>query len=97
MSVKPSLHERGDMTLTGLKNGRDTEGGADSLRQENLIVLGADGGHHDAKDVEDGSHKDEIARTVSVVELSDDGSLQESVNWKVKISKTYHCHHEKDL
>jgi hypothetical protein len=77
MSVKPGLHERGDITLTRLDNGRDSNGRADSLRQKDLIVLGADGGHHDAKDVEEGSHKDELARTISIVELSNNGTLQE--------------------
>lgn len=74
-----------NITLTRLDNGRDAKCGADSLSQKDLIVLGADGGHHDAKDMEEGSHKDEMARTIIVVEFSDDGTLRESGDGKEKI------------
>lgn len=70
------------MRRTWLEDGGDTNGRADTLRQQDLVVLGAQAGHHDTEDVENAADEDEPPRTVLVVESSNDGP---------------HAHHEEDL
>lgn len=68
--------------LTRLEDGRDANGGADTLSKEDLPVLGCQTGHHDAEDMEETTDEDKPSRAKVVVESADDRP---------------HSHHEKDL
>ena len=59
------------MEPTWLKNGRDTNGRAYTLCQKNLIVLFADGCHHDSKEVHQTSTENEPSRPVLIIDRSD--------------------------
>ena len=49
---------------------------ADALGQQDLVVLRAQRGHHDAEDVQEGAHQQDVARAVAVVEGADDGTAE---------------------
>lgn len=54
---------------------RRTKRRADALRQDELIVLGADRGHKNAKDVEDSPNEEKMVRTISIIQFPHDWTL----------------------
>ena len=68
--------------LTWLEDGGDANGTADTLGEEDLVVLSRDGRHHQAKDVKKRPANDEPTRAVLVVD---------ETNYRTQ------GHHEEDL
>ena len=62
----------------GVEDGTCAEGAADSLSQDELVVLGGEGSHHQAEDVEKGAPEENGTGTVVVEESTEDGALRDS-------------------
>lgn len=71
LDVEPAV----DRVHRGLEDGGDTNGRADSLGEEDLVVLGCEGGHHEAEHVENCAAENEPSRAVVVVECANDRAL----------------------
>ena len=53
----------------------DADGTADALGQQDLVIFGAQRGHHQAKDVHEGAEKEQVAGPLPVVDAANDRSL----------------------
>lgn len=56
-----------------------TQGAADTLCEEELVILGGNGGHHEAENVHKGAEQKDVPWAVVVKELAHNGTLDRSV------------------
>lgn len=71
---------------TRLKNCRDANRTNDPLGEQHLIIFCRYRSHHETKDVHQRPDQEQVARSVPIVELADDGTLEEL---KCQYSTTY--------
>jgi hypothetical protein len=64
------------LVLTRLEDCRHSNGGANSLSEEDLPIAGAQAGHHDAKDMQDASDEHQPSWTIVVEQGTNDWTLQ---------------------
>lgn len=69
--------ERGEGALTRLEKTRCADGRANTLGQEDLVVLGAQAGHHDAKHVEEAPDQEKQTWSVAVEVRANERPLDE--------------------
>lgn len=86
--------------LTWLEDGSDADGAANTLRQQDLIVLGRNRSHHQTEDVKEGSDQNEVTWTILVVQDSHNRTL-DGMSAKGEGSRAtnvaYQSHHEEEL
>ena len=58
----------------GIEDCGSADGGANALCEDELVVFGRDGGHHEAEDVQEGAAEEEVARAVVIVDLAENRS-----------------------
>jgi hypothetical protein len=59
----------------GIEHCAGTQRTANALRENDLVVFGGDGGHHQAEDMEERAAKEDPTRTIVVIKLAKDGAL----------------------
>jgi hypothetical protein len=59
----------------GIEHCAGTQRTANALRENDLVVFGGDGGHHQAEDMEERATKEDPTRTIVVIKLAKDGTL----------------------
>jgi hypothetical protein len=64
-----------DRVDRGVEDCACADGAADSLGEDKLVVLGREGGHHQAEDVEEGAKEQDPAGAIAVEEGSEDWAL----------------------
>ena len=68
---------RADGTCTRVEDGAHTDGAANRLCEEELVVFRAERGHHKAKDVHQGAREKDVARAKGVEEMAKHNAAEE--------------------
>lgn len=55
---------------TGIKNTTSSDTAADPLRQQELVILRAERGHHQPEDMQERSNEQRISRTMHVADFT---------------------------